>query len=185
MARKFSRRSWWILCERDASARSAGCKTLVWCVVHCMLWVIHTCPGWAQKFFGADSQTGKWFSASELRMLFCGKSTPPSERSLHAGTRFRGLRLRRLCSILMMIFVTRLREKSVTCAHVSPDAWMHETVAATCFGRSNDSMSCASLLVVCLGQETAESIQYAANTTLDHKVNEVWLLHGPLPEGLA
>ena len=103
MARKFSRRSWWILCERDASARSAGCKTLVWCVVHCMLWVIHTCPGWAQKFFGADSQTGKWFSASELRMLFCGKSTPPSERSLHAGTRFRGLRLRRLCSILMMI----------------------------------------------------------------------------------
>eukprot|EP00434_Breviolum_minutum_P005700 symbB.v1.2.005022.t1/scaffold288.1/size478366/52 len=26
--------------------------------------------------------------------------------------------------------------------------------------------------------ETAESIQYSANTTLDHRVNEVWLLHG-------
>ena len=26
--------------------------------------------------------------------------------------------------------------------------------------------------------ETAESIQYSANTTLDHLVNEVWLLHG-------
>ncbi len=27
-------------------------------------------------------------------------------------------------------------------------------------------------------KETAESIQYSANTTLDHRVNEVWLLHG-------
>eukprot|EP00439_Symbiodinium_sp_Y106_P076042 s52_g15.t1 len=44
----------------------------------------------------------------------------------------------------------QLREKSVTCAHVSP--------------------------------ETAESIQYSANTTLDHKVNEVWLLHGTSEE---
>ena len=28
--------------------------------------------------------------------------------------------------------------------------------------------------------ETAESIQYSANTTLDHSVNEMWLLHGTL-----
>ena len=99
----------------------------------------------------------------------------------HAGTGIRGLR-----SIQITIFAARLRDKSVSCAHVSPDAWMHETVAAMCFRRSTDSMSCAVIFVpVCLEQETAESIQYSANTTLDHKVNEVWLLHGPLPEGLA
>ena len=44
--------------------------------------------------------------------------------------------------------------------------------------------------MICLGvtrgffllftQETAESIQFSANTTLDHGVNEVWLLHGAL-----
>ncbi|CAJ1452892.1 unnamed protein product [Effrenium voratum] len=30
--------------------------------------------------------------------------------------------------------------------------------------------------------ETAESIQFSANTTLDHGVNEVWLLHGTSEE---
>ena len=30
--------------------------------------------------------------------------------------------------------------------------------------------------------ETADSIQYSANTTLDHTVNEVWLLHGTSEE---